>query len=404
MNVSGMSVEDELVLGLAQTARMRARGAPQLLELSQQANPERLMAALARQRIVQLGAERLRELGAGDIVAPVARELGERQRAMRWKGVEQEMLTHSIVGSLQDHGVASVTLKGAALARRLFDDPALRESDDIDLLVAVDQLEESVDLVRRQFGYDAPCDARDARGRPLLHHRLSHPGGLPMVELHWRVHWYEERSGAAMLERSVPEQGLRRLQPTDELACLLLVYARDGFTGVRGLADLAAWSDRVGDRLPPGGIDGFAREFPELRPALVIAGALAGALAGVPEPEVTVSGQPWTPRMRRAARLANWRIVGEDEQIYADIAMVDLLLTPPPQAWSSVRRQVLLPLDVVAGRLVEPGSSRSRRLLADAMHVPRIVARLALGLFATRGWRTRCPLPPVALLSGVHRR
>ena len=50
--------------------------------------------------------------------------------------------------------------------------------------------------------------------------------------------------------------------------------------------------------------------------------------------------------MRRAARLANWRIAGKDEQIYADIAMVDLLLTPPAQAWSSVRRQVLLPLDV----------------------------------------------------------
>ncbi len=358
---------------------------------------------LGRQRLIHLGIARLRELGAEKLTAELTARTTERETAVRWQAVEQEMLTHAIVGALGEHHVPAIPIKGAVLARRLFDDPALRESDDIDLLVAADQLEESVDLIRRQFGYDAPRDARDGRGRPLLHYRLSHPGGLPMVELHWRVHWYEERSGASMLERSVPEQGLRRLRPTDELACLLLVYARDGFTGVRGLADLAAWSDRVGDRLPPGGIDGFAREFPELSPALAIAGTLAGALAGVPESEVTVSGQPWTPRMRRAARLANWRIVGEDEQIYADIAMVDLLLTPPAQAWSSVRRQVLLPLDVVAGRLVEPGSSRLRRLLADAIHVPRVVARLALGLFATRGWRTRCPLPPVALVSGVRR-
>ena len=391
--MSGMAIEDALTLGLAGTAHKRQIQARRLLELSGRSDPRRLLAVLGRQRLIHLGIARLRELGAEELTAELTARTTERETAVRWQAVEQEMLTHAIVGALGEHHVPAIPIKGAVLARRLFDDPGLRESDDVDLLVAAHQLEEAVEVVRSRFGYSAPRDARHACGRPLLHYGLIHPDGLPTVELHWRVHWYEERSGGRMVARSVVEEGLPRLSPADEIACLLLVYARDGFAGVRPLADLAAWWDRNVDRLPAGGIGRFAREFPELGPSLAVSAALSQALTGAPASNALTTHQPWSDRMKRAARLANWGLVGQDEQIYADIAMVDLLLTPPTQAWLFLRRQVLLPLDVAADRLVETESTRARLVLAAVLHVPRIVVRLVLALAGTVGSRTRSPQP-----------
>ena len=263
-----MSVEELLTLTLAGTARRRANGRESLLDLARRADPNRLLAVLGRQRLTGLGLARLGEIGAEDLVARIKPRLEPRVRAARWKAVEQEMLTHALVGTLGEHQIRAVPLKGAALARRLFDDPELRESEDVDLLVTVDDLERAVAVVRQEFGYTAPRDARTAGGKPLLHYRLSHPAGLPMVELHWRLHWYEPWSGPAMVARSGVDHGLQCLAPVDELACLLMVYARDGFAGVRPLADLAAWWDRCGSRMPHGGIGASAREFPELGPGL----------------------------------------------------------------------------------------------------------------------------------------
>ncbi|MGZ4330333.1 MAG: hypothetical protein ACXVXL_20250 [Solirubrobacteraceae bacterium] len=68
---------------------------------------------------------------------------------------------------------------------------------------------------------------------------------MPRVELHWRVHWYEDRFAADALEpaeRPVARAPLRML-PADGLATLTLIYARDGLSGLRTPADIAAWWD-----------------------------------------------------------------------------------------------------------------------------------------------------------------
>ena len=103
-------------------------------------------------------------------------------------------------------------------------------------------------------------------------------------------------------------------------------------------------------------------------------------------------------------RLANWRLDGEDEQIFADVALVDLLLTPPVDAWAFLRRQVLLPLDVATDRLVQEPSTRSRSVVAAALHVPRILGRFALALLATTGRRRRNALasPGTPVRSAPH--
>jgi hypothetical protein len=88
-------------------------------------------------------------------------------------------------------------------------------------------------------------------GLPLLHFVLVHERGeLPPVELHWRVHWYE-RSFARerLLPPAVDPPGDWRPAPADELAALLLFYARDGFIDLRLASDLGAWWDVHGAEL-----------------------------------------------------------------------------------------------------------------------------------------------------------
>jgi len=385
--------EEELALGVSSTLARRETTARSLIDLARRSQADRLLAVLGRQRLIHLGIARLGEVGADELAAPLAERLEPRLRAVRWQGVEQEMLAHSLIGTLAEHRIKAVPVKGAVLGRRLFDDPGLHEAGDIDLLLSATQLEPAAGLLREHFGYDAPHDPRREDGRPLLHYRLSHPDGLPLVELHWRLHWYEDRSGLAMVRRAISEQGLVRLAPVDELACLLLVYARDGFAGIRPLAHLAAWWDRYGDQLPREGLAGFGEEFPELGPALWAAAWLADALAGVPAARLGLTSYASSWRARRALRLANWQLGGVDEQIFADIALVDLLLAPRPEAWASIRRQVLLPLDVAASRLLDPRSPHTRLVLATALHVPRTLGRFALAMLATAGRRTRSALP-----------
>ena len=102
-------------------------------------------------------------------------------------------------------------------------------------------------------------------------------------------------------------------------------------------------------------------------------------------------------------RLANWQLAGVDEQILADIVLVDLLLTPRTKAWGLIRRQILLPLDVVADRLVDAPSPRRRLALAAALHVPRILGRLALAMIGTSDhWVSRAH--PVRRIGGTTSR
>ena len=53
----------------------------------------------------------------------------------------------------------------------------------------------------------------------------SPPASLPILELHWRLHWYEQRPGMAAAHRVFVYE-LPRLTPVEALASLLVIYAR----------------------------------------------------------------------------------------------------------------------------------------------------------------------------------
>ena len=217
--------------------------------------------------------------------------MGHAALAVRW------------TSTLEAAGIDCLALKGPLLAQRIHGDLGLRSSGDVDLLVEPARLDEAVALVRRD-GFAPPPDKRSRAGLPELHYRLDDPTGrLPRVELHWRIHPYEQSFSRDLLRRSaVDGSGVRIACPADELAALLLFYARDGFAGLRLASDLAAWWDSLGATLRPDALQPIADGYPELRYALATAAEVADRLVGLPRPISTGSaaGDPSPQPCRRA--------------------------------------------------------------------------------------------------------
>ncbi len=388
------TVEAELALLLASTLERRRANHERLEALSRSASEDLLLATLNRHRLSQIAISRLHELGASKLAQGLAARLAPRQRLTRMRSLTQEVLTHSLLAALEEQRVPAVPLKGATLAHRLYGDAAMREANDIDLLVSPEHLEAAIAVIRERFGYSSPSDVLTRDGRPLLHFSLTHPQGSSRVDLHWRVHWYESRSGAVMMRRTITEDGVRRLALCDDLACLLLFYARDGFVGIAPLATIAAWWDRYGVQLPPAGLRNLAAEFPELTPALTVAAHLASELVGAPlAPEMSLPWQSLRSRCHRASRLANWQLAARDEQIRAEVALVDLLLAPAGTKWQFLRRQVLIPREELVRRLPELPRKSPRLAVAQARHAIATTGRFGIALGVTRAGRSRCALP-----------
>jgi hypothetical protein len=229
----------------------------------------------------------------------------------------------------------------------------------------------------------SPGDPVRRNGLPDLHLSLRPQGG-PTVELHWRIHWYEEAFSEDMLARAEPgPDGLLRARPDDLAVSLLLYYARDGFFGVRHAADLAAWWDRHGHELPARFLEGHARRYPELAPALSAAAAVAERVAGVPA-RGWLGDAAITERrsLRIAERLADWAQAGDPDQLAANVSLVDGLLGPPGSARAFVARELSPP----EGSTLE--------------HATKVLARYAIALWRVRGGRDWAPTPAALADSG----
>jgi hypothetical protein len=179
----------------------------------------------------------------------------------------------------------------------------------------------------------------------LLHFALAHRNGeLPPVELHWRIHWYEERFA---YERLLPPEGTAvagwRPAPADELAALLLFYVRDGFVDLRLATDLSAWWDRFGSNLSSERLDGLLDRYPRLAPAIPASIKVAEKVVGLPSEEILRDMPGMGLRARLAVRMADPNPNTSSAQLYADMGFIDGLLTPWRELRAFMRRQVFLP-------------------------------------------------------------
>jgi len=298
-----------------------------------------------------------------------------------------------LIDELERAGIPAVELKGAALAAELHGDEALRTSDDVDVLVPVSALDRA-GAIARALGWEAPPAAVDG-ALPDLHLWLAHvDGALPVVELHWRIHWYETAFADAALGRSRVVDGARRFEPVDQLAALLLFYARDGFTGLRLVADIAAWWDRYGDiAVPRERLERVIDQHPPLaevwRASLVAVAPLAGLPAHALPGSVCRRGR----RAALAGRLRNWDLRGDIDQIKANVTLVDGLLTPRHDVRAFVRRHLLVPTSFLTQVYGVAPQASLRVALWRAWHLTKTCLRYALGLWGVRGGRYWSPIP-----------
>jgi Uncharacterised nucleotidyltransferase len=373
---SRLKAEEQMILWSAGTAARRQATRPQAERLQTLVDWSRITELLRVRRLLPTLGPRILELTDGRSGEAFASAVEEAINAGRRQGALLGLIAERTRTALGNAGISSIALKGPLLGEALYGDPGRRPSGDIDLLVAQEQLYEAVTVVR-DLGYAAPSDYVEDHGLPLLHFALVHQRDeLPPVELHWRIHWYEQRFAGERLLPPSPELARSwRAAPIDELAALLLFYARDGFIDLRLATDIGAWWDAFGTQLRSGELDETIDAYPELERALVVSAAVAEKIVGLPASRVTERGGAL--RGRLAARLANPNPHSSPPQLYADMGLIDGMLAPPGGFGSFVRRQVIPPAAVLRERARQAQAQRASSALG---HGGRVLVRYALAM------------------------
>jgi hypothetical protein len=364
-----------------------------IVALADSADLELLAALMARQLLFPLLGTRLVE-AAPEQVTPALRERLDRALELaRRRGAQVELLALQLQADLDRAGIPALPLKGTSLARNLYGDPGLRITQDIDILVGTEELDAAAQVLHRR-GYRRGDGAYDSPGR--LHLGLKHERSeLPPVELHWRIHWYEDAFSQAMLERSESAPEGRRACPADELAALLLFFSRDGLMGLRLAADVATWWDAHGGLGEDPLLDPICAEAPDLRNALSAAALSLEKLVGVRAGDV-VSTRPVRWRSCTAVRMANWTVTGDLDQIGANLTLVDWLLAPPGGGWAFVRRALIPPPAQISAMYGLAPSAILRRAFWRLAHCPKLLVRYLIALWKVRRGRSWAPIPASA--------
>ncbi len=367
------SAERRLTLLAAGTAERRRQHVALAAELADRSDMVRLAHVLRELRVLGALGPRLIELAPEACGGHLAEQCRQVMDAGRRHATFVQLATAQIVHTLADAGIRSTPLKGPFLAETIYGDVGRRTCGDIDLLVSPDQLEQAVAAVRT-LGYGPSEDHVDEDGLPLLHHALAHVRGeLPPVELHWRGDRYEARFAQdRLLAPAGAPAGSWRPEPAYELTTLLLFYARDGFAGLRHASDLSAWWDRFGDQLDPGAIAVVLEQYPAF--ARVIPAALRAGERLLGLPRISAGGGV---RARAAAQLANPHPALSAPQLYAEMGLIDGLLTPRGGLRPFVRRQLLPPRRVLEQHARASGRDAPRSRLGRAAGT---LGRFALAL------------------------
>ena len=237
-------------------------------------------------------------LSEGQVALPAAQDAVLRRDAGDVVGTNlrlKSLLLRS-VDALAEAGVeAPVVLKGYVLAARLYPDPLLRPSTDVDLLVREGELD-SAHTALEGLGLRRVMDS--GYGDYLSHHHhYSYVGDAGTVELHFRPAFGLGRalSSHAWLERAVPfaldgARLVRHLAPEDELVYLCVHAAQHAFLRLGWLYDLKL----LVSRKPGLDWDGVASRAREAGMGVAVRTALevARARLDAPVPEEVLAALP----------------------------------------------------------------------------------------------------------------
>ncbi len=377
--------EHELLLTLVGTAERRRLTEDRIRQLAATVDWSRLEQLLEIGQLFPSIGPRLEGLSPAAVAPTFAEALSDARHAAGSNEIMLQLTFEQIHTALAMRGIRSALLKGPLLGRAAYGEAGRRLSSDIDVLVPAEDLGKAATALR-EFGYAPPTDHLEAGGLPLLHLTMVHAQNrLPPVELHWRIHWYERNFARRHLLPAEPGGPSDwRPTPAAEFATLLLFYTRDGFTGLRYPSDLGAWWDRHLAKLDPAEFDRILTTHPLLRPALAASLAVAERTIGIPSWQLS-NDRVLGRRGRVAVRLADPYPYQSVQQAYAEISMIDGLLTPRNMLGEYARRRIAPPSAVIRehaeraeGKAVSRLGYCFRTLLRYALALSRVLG-LPLG-------------------------
>ncbi len=196
---------------------------------------------LVRRNLVTLGVR-------ASVPAESWQRIQDAANQIAFDGVLHASQLAQVIGALGNAGISPVALKGVALADLLYDDPTVRPSTDLDVLVRPEELTGALDVLKtlgartppqpeidfqRRHSYDLSCLLPPAAGKATLvelHWHLA-PRGLVDLDLDaWRASAQPfDLDGVAAL----------RFAPEEQLLHLALHMRKHRYVGLRWLADVA---------------------------------------------------------------------------------------------------------------------------------------------------------------------
>ena len=174
-----------VLVALTQRSDLRAQMADADAVLADQGTRSAFL-RLARELGVEgLVLSALKTTGLVDsLPADVVKEIDARLELLRRQALLLDLERDRVLHALGRHGIAPLLLKGSALRERVYDDALERSMGDLDLLVAPEEIDQSMAALRA-IGYVSDSDELlDAYRRHHFHHVLTHPRGF-IVEMHW---------------------------------------------------------------------------------------------------------------------------------------------------------------------------------------------------------------------------
>jgi hypothetical protein len=152
-----------------------------------------------------------------------------------------------LAGLVAAGGLTLISLKGPLFAQQLFGDMGLRASRDLDLLVKEEEFDQ-VEQLLFEDGYQRVEHPEAADHKPMdkrIHHQeYRHPQKEILVELHYRVSFFELDLNCRELIRRAQKcefyrSSLYTLSPEDEIIFLVMHGARHAWQRLRWLSDIA---------------------------------------------------------------------------------------------------------------------------------------------------------------------
>lgn len=181
------------------------------------------------------------------------------ERTERWLMIRDAWQTHSAqaldetLRALHAADVKAVALKGPVLAERLYSNPRVRPSADLDLLVAPSDFNRATSALAA-VGYRPQNESQDRFLRKYHYHTILSRSCPPVIELHFRLsHGFgtkipaEQFLSRARVHRTERGAVVHVLSPEDEMIYLSVHAAGHHFLRLSWLCDIKLLLSRYPD-------------------------------------------------------------------------------------------------------------------------------------------------------------